>query len=798
MHIYELNGSHLRASLDDIGAKALHLSEIAQIGINVPKGLVLATSAFFAKDHINLRSLLAPHLKTLNSPQLMIRSSATCEDATERSYAGQFASFAVANHLDDVIAGVRACWHSAATARVHAYRDHAEETSTTGHRPDHVAMAVIIQEMIEPQFAGVVFTASPDNPYEGRVEFVEGHAERLMSGAITPNAYSLETPQIHYAFHDQLEQQVRKILFHYQSHQDIEWAFANEQLYIVQTRAVTKGQNPKSWSNVNLNENYPRAISPLLDSLARRSYYHYFKNLCLAFHLAPQLTHEEYFAGSVGSWGGHLYYNMTAIREIIGLTPFAGALEKSFDQFVGYQKRKESSPKRANRRQQMHFIFTCATQAMRLPLRVRKIEKLVDQLTQMNLANANRVYHGFLTIRFEHWRHAAFADFFAMLSHGSLGYLLKLIDKNCQPGLCNSLVSAIPGLVSNQPIYALWQLRQLIKQEAQEEFFKESTAEQLHDALRQDIKLKPIKEAIDSYLEKFGFRCSGELMLTEANFLQRPQSFLAMLQSYLCSDPVNPVEQFSKKHREQKRELKNLCDDYIKIYGPVRGQFTAWVIEALVRFTMYAISCRERVRLKQAHMYSHFKRACLKIGEDLQRKRILTDANDVFHLEYEEISRLICGAEVDHEYIKGLISLRKNRHLQHKTYPENFICDNHSLTNEIQTQNQKQDLRQGAYFGIPACGGSVTARAIVLESLHQIDQLKKGDILVTKQTDPGWICAFPLISGLIVEKGGMLSHGAIVAREFGIPAVVGIEGITTEIKNGATVTIDGYEGSVRC
>ena len=107
-------------------------------------------------------------------------------------------------------------------------------------------------------------------------------------------------------------------------------------------------------------------------------------------------------------------------------------------------------------------------------------------------------------------------------------------------------------------------------------------------------------------------------------------------------------------------------------------------------------------------------------------------------------------------------------------------------------------MSANCYAGLPACGGTVTARAVNLESIHDIGQLRRGDVLVTKQTDPGWICAFPLISGLIVERGGMLSHGAIVAREFGIPAVVGLKDITKIINTDDIVSVDGNQGLVEC
>jgi pyruvate,water dikinase len=213
---------------------------------------------------------------------------------------------------------------------------------------------------------------------------------------------------------------------------------------------------------------------------------------------------------------------------------------------------------------------------------------------------------------------------------------------------------------------------------------------------------------------------------------------------------------------------------------------------------MFSISCRERVRLKQARLYFEFKKTCLEFGDQLERIGVLNKQSDIFFLEYDEISRLLNEEFIDKEYYKDLVQIRHKKFKRAEEFPENFHGNNSSYLNHYINQDDNVNVVDGVFSGLAACGGCISARAVVLDSIHEIHKLKKGDILITKQTDPGWICAFPLISGLVVERGGMLSHGAIVAREFGIPAVVGIKGITEEIKTNDFIKIDGNKGTVEC
>src|SRR5690606_21907667 len=175
--------------------------------------------------------------------------------------------------------------------------------------------------------------------------------------------------------------------------------------------------------------------------------------------------------------------------------------------------------------------------------------------------------------------------------------------------------------------------------------------------------------------------------------------------------------------------------------------------------------------------------------------KIINEPPDVFFFEYTDISRILSGEEMDAEYFRDLVKLRKTSYEKAQQKKDNFSSYSGDFKNEI--INMDADSTNGLK-GLPACGGEITGTIKVLSSMHEIGRLNKGDILVTRQTDPGWICAFPLIGGLIIERGGMLSHGAIVAREFGIPAIVGVENVTALLKDGQKIHLNAYTGTIQC
>jgi pyruvate,water dikinase len=209
---------------------------------------------------------------------------------------------------------------------------------------------------------------------------------------------------------------------------------------------------------------------------------------------------------------------------------------------------------------------------------------------------------------------------------------------------------------------------------------------------------------------------------------------------------------------------------------------------------------RERARLKQALLYSRCRRVAIAIGAKFAAAGQLGAANDIFFLTYQEIDALGSGAAMFAHGLRSTIELRRTQHVELSAMhpPDSFVLPEGGYL-PLYSEDKAEALAEvgrATLLGTGACGGKVTGCAAVLSNAEEAYLIGKGDVLVTKQTDPGWAPVFYLIRGLVIERGGMLSHGAIVAREFGLPCVVGATGATRIIAHGQSITIDGDKGEV--
>ena len=233
-----------------------------------------------------------------------------------------------------------------------------------------------------------------------------------------------------------------------------------------------------------------------------------------------------------------------------------------------------------------------------------------------------------------------------------------------------------------------------------------------------------------------------------------------------------------------------------------RRPFTAAALWRWIGWTQRAVAYRERARLKQALLYSRCRSIALAIGHRLIEAGRLTDPNDVFMLTWPEIDALGSGFAMFPDATIDLVRLRRGEHarLSAMTPPDTLrLPEGEYLSLETAAlsdaaPSESQTPRDGALSGACACGGQVTGRAAVLRDVSAAHLLARGDVLVTRQTDPGWGPVFCLVSGLVIERGGMLSHGAILAREFGLPCVVGVADATRRIAHGRRITVDGDRG----
>ena len=830
--------------LSACGGKAANLARLLAAGAPVPDGLVLTNDAL---QHSEIDA--APLLALMADGPVIVRSSAIGEDSDEASFAGQLESIANVRtepDLRNAIARVCASQHA---ERVVAYQ-------RLRNKP-LAGMGIVIQRQVDAVVSGVLFTESPMNPGEMLLEYSAGLGEALVQGEVDPGRIVISRSDVRRSTRiaeaeggvaltgQQIETLARLALTIeriFDQPQDIEWTIgSNGALWIVQSRAITtpqtapgprstdsEGRTAKSeqrtadsgsrqvWSNANVGENFPEPICPLLYSFARVGYYHYFRNLGRVFGISRKRLDgmEPALQRIIGVHGARMYYNLSSIHAVLRSAPFGDLLAVSFNQFVGSEDTSTRPAGAAYRVRQAFELGVIAAnttwQYLFVTRRVGAFERLVDayasatdpnRLPHKSLRELLGDFRAFLDIRYHRWTNASLADAASMVCYGLLQRLLaRSFPQRDQQALHNTLLKALPDLVSGIPPLKLWELSTMIREDRDLRVLVENAApEVVLDHVRTNPQFCAFRRAFDDFLEQWGFRCSSELMLTAPSFQEEPARVLALLKGYVAIDGESPADLLKRQAAERERETA-------AVLGALRRRsIVQWLVtRTILRWTQRSIQLRERARLKQALLYSRLRRVALAMGHRLAAAGRLHRPDDVFFLTAGELELLAAGGEMFPNHVLSLVTLRRTAHAEVSatTPADSFeLAEGEYLDRSKPLEVRRPDAHHAperAYDmqGVAACSGTSTAPAAILHDASESDRLHAGDVLVTRQTDPGWAPIFPLVSGLVIERGGMLSHGAIIAREFGIPSVVGVKEATRRIAHGSRITVDGNRGLV--
>jgi phosphohistidine swiveling domain-containing protein len=871
-----------QAFLNQNGLRTRIETHLQTVDLKIPESCQTAAKAIHEAVHLERvpEAVLDAIVKELAILQcvekLIIRSSAVGEDSAHAAFAGQLDSIL---HIEPTVEAVgqalKACWASYWSARVLFYQ-RSRGVSLNG-------MGVVIQSQVVSAISGVLFTQqpamasaveAPNADASMLVEFCEGLGDQLVAGSITPGRgvlcrrTSTWNPSVwppETLDHDRLTTLCSQLMPQLAAYglelesvfggpQDIEWTATEAgQLFLVQSRPITafggtsgmrtgteNPVNPASpkvvWSNANVNENFPDPICPLLYSIASLGYYHYFRNLGIAFGISRRRidTMELPLRNIVGVHSARLYYNLTNIHAVLRIAPFGEMLTESFNLFVGSvqterinQRLTWSGFARGWLGPALEAVIIAARTTWKfltLPGRIARFERTVDEfaartrpqsLAAQSLSELQAHLSKMLEIRCHRWTDASLADAAAMLSYSLLKrFLNHEFPSSDEATLHNSLLKGLRDVVSGTPMLKLWNLSRMIRADTQLRALFGIAPGPARDpitnsaeillAVQNTPQFKPFRQELDRYLENWGFRCSGELMLTVPSFQERPEALIDILRSYAELDCESPFERLDQHNAERVDSTSQIMAQLGK-----RWQFRyfpwpkkSFLAKRLLSWTQTAILFRERARLKQALLYSRCRRIVLTIGSKLTQKGLMNQADDAFFLTVQELESLLEGSSMFPTQTSQLIALRS---IAHDEFSRHRPPDTFSLPYGAYWKASAEPAPSPVLFsggservlpGVGVCGGVVTARAAVLHDVTEQGRLTSGDILVTRQTDPGWGPVFLLISGLVMERGGMLSHGAILAREYGLPTVVGIADATTRIQPGETITVNGDCGHV--
>lgn len=783
------------------------------------------------------RTLIARVLRELpRDGSVVVRSSAVGEDARDASCAGLMDSVLGVRGAAAVESALKQVWASRWSARALAYK----RGGTLGPG----GIAAIVQIQIEPRLAGVLFTRSPQagRPEEMLCEYCAGLADKLVAGEMDPARVRIERGDLAYC-RDGGADDVPEIgaddiarlgtaalaaekLFGLP--QDIEWALDRDaSVWLVQARpittqaAATSGRRRIVWSNANVNENFPDPISPLLYSVVAPGYTSYFTNLGRAFGLSTSrlARMRPDLACVVGVHAGRLYYNLTAIHAVLRQAPFGERLVAWFDDFTGASDPSSGTASGPSFIGGLRDALELAWVGVRttgqyvfIERRIRSFEARIDayaarsapeRMAGLDLLALRDLLRDFLDIRLRGWTNASLADTAAMVCYGLLkASVARACSGSDTTATHNDLLKGLSGLKSAEPIDELWRLAQQVRNDpGLAALFRDRDALRILTRLRSEPAYAGFNGRFERYVAAWGFRCSGELMLTVPSFQERPEDLLEIVRSY-AEQPDSALEaRLAKQRAEREATTKAVLSAASQrpLFARLPWPTLASVLEPMLAATQASIALRERARLKQALLYNRLRRVALEIGARLVKRGTFSAQDDVFFLTLSELDELLSGCAMFPAEVGASIRQRREAHARFTalTPADVLIAEEGDYPRTTNVALVPQEHGAGL-CGSSVCGGVATGRAKVLTNVAQTRDLAQGDVLVTRQTDPGWAPAFVAIGALVLERGGMLSHGAILAREYGIPTIVGVAGATERIAHGSLVQVDGDRGEVHC
>jgi rifampicin phosphotransferase len=819
-----------------VGGKGAHLGELSRIeGIRVPPGFCVTTNAFrqvMAEapsiddlldrlsrldpgDREAIRDLSTEIRRTLEGVAIpgdvaaaitralarlgehaayAVRSSATAEDLPTASFAGQHDTFlnivgpaAILQHVS------RAC-ASLFTERAVTYR------LRNGFDHRKVQMAVVVQRMVFPHAAGVLFTADPvtSNRKVALLEAGFGLGEALVSGEVNPDAYKVrdgdvvaravatEQPALTDAQVVQLVQLGRRIEAHFGRPQDIEWCLADDGFQVVQSRPITTlfpipaagdGEN-HVYVSVGHQQMMTDPMKPLGISLWRLTSPALMREAGgrLFVEVTPRLASLSSRASVVEALGRSDPLIGDALQTILDRGDFIPTLPD--DGPTGPSAGGGPAPIETDPAIVTELIgrTQASIAAVRRDIRARSGPALLDFI----LADIQELKR----ILFDPRSHQVFMS--AMDATWWLNEKLQewLGEKNA----ADTLTQSVPNNVTSEMGLALLDVADVIRPHPEVVAFLETVEdEDFLDELAELDGGREARDAIRAWLENYGMRCIGEIDVTRPRWSERPASLVPVLLGNVKNfEPGAGERRFEQGRQEALDNAQELLD---RLRALPDGERKADEAERMIDRVRTFIGYREYPKYGMICRYFVYKQALLKEAERLVQAHVLREKEDIFYLSLQELHDVVRTHRVDDE----LIRRRKDafRSYQALTPPRVLTSDGEAIAGSYRRDNAPP----GALIGLPVSSGTIEGRARVVLDVAEAE-LEPGDILVTAYTDPSWSPLFVAIQGLVTEVGGLMTHGAVIAREYGLPAVVGVEHATRLIRDGQRIRVHGTDGYV--
>jgi len=753
-----------------------------------------------------------------------VRSSATAEDLPTASFAGQQDTYLNLIGKEAILKHIGKCWASLFTERAVTYR------LQNGFEHRKVHLAVVVQKMVSPQAAGILFTADPvtSNRKVSSIDAGFGLGEALVSGRVNADVYKVRDGKVIdkkvaakalavYALKDggtkeqaieperqnrqaltdeqilQLEHLGRKIEEHFGCPQDIEWCLADDTFCIVQSRPITTL--------------YP---IPEADNQENRVYVSVGHQQMMIDPMKP-LGMSLFRLSSVGprfKAGGRLFVDVTSIlaspdsRESLLNTmgqhdplmqdALLTVIERDFIKPLPTDKQAHGPNKTNKGIPSSGYQTQIENNPAIVSDLIKRSQASITELKQNIQTKSGADLFDFIREDIQELKKILFdpqstAVFMAAIN-ASAWINEKMENWLGEKNVADTLSQSVPNNITAEMGLALLDVADVIRPYPEViTYLHQAKENNFMDELVRFDGGQEARDAIYAFLSKYGMRCVGEIDITKTRWSEKPATLIPML----LSNIRNFATDAGKRKFEQGRQeaLKKEQEVLARLQQLPDGEQKAEETKQMIGLIRNFIGYREYPKYGMVSRYFVYKQALLKEAEQLVQSGVIHAKEDIYYLTFEELHEVVRTNKLDYR----IIGERKDEYKAYeKMTPPRVITSEGEI---IAGEYKRENLPAEAIVGLPVSSGVSEGRARVILNLEEAD-LKEDDILVTAFTDPSWTPLFLSIKGLVTEVGGLMTHGAVIAREYGLPAVVGVENATKLIKDGQRIRVHGTEGYV--
>ncbi|MED3181134.1 phosphoenolpyruvate synthase [Bacillus thuringiensis] len=749
-----------------------------------------------------------------------VRSSATAEDLPYASFAGQQDTYLNIIGKENILQHIKKCWASLFTDRAVIYR------MQNGFDHNQVSICVVVQKMVFPEASGILFTADPitSNRKVLSIDASFGLGEALVSGLVSADNYKVKEDEIvekviatkklaiygrkeggtetkkispnQQKVQTLTEQQIlqlarigRQIEAYFGCPQDIEWCLVDDTIYIVQSRPITTlypipevndGEN-HVYVSVGHQQMMTDPLKPLGMSLFQLTSFgpRFQAGGRLFVDVAQRLASpasREFLLNTIGESEPLIKDALMAVIErdnFIKLLPDDEKENSKRMPPAGSQPQIENDP----------AIITDL---------IKNSEASIEELKQNIQMKSGSDVLSFILEDIQQLKKILFdPQSMAVIMAGmnALSWINEKIEQWLgEKNAADVLSQSVQHNITSEMGLALLDVADVIRPYPEVIAYLQHVGDdRFLDELIQFKGGEKVRDAIDAFLNKYGMRCSGEIDITKTRWSEQPATIIPMILNHIRDFEYGAskrkfeegLQEALKKEAELLERLQHLPD------GEQKVEETKRMICNLRNFIGY----REYPKYGMIHRYFIYKQALLKEAEKLVKNNVLDEIEDIYYLTFEELHEVVRTNKLDYK----IIHKQKNAYkLYEKLTPPRVITSDGEI---ITGKYKRENLPAEAIVGLPVSSGVVEGRARVILNMEDAN-LEDGDILVTAFTDPGWTPLFVSIKGLVTEVGGLMTHGAVIAREYGLPAVVGVENATKLIKDGQRIRVHGTEGYI--